>query len=222
MLWTIQQLFKNPAIRIETTLMTKEALLIVDVQYDFLEGGSLAVPNGNDVIPEILRIAPNFETIILTQDWHPPGHKSFASSHVEKKPFDQIEWHGKTETLWPDHCVQNKKGAEIHPKILALNPSLIVQKGTDLEIDSYSAFFDNDRKKKTGLDGWLKENEIQKLTICGLATDFCVKFTALDALDLGYKVSVFAMACKAVNFSDEPIAFQEMEKSGAIPILRFE
>jgi len=179
--------------------MIKEALLIVDVQYDFLEGGALAVLNGNAVIPEILKVAPQFETIILTQDWHPAGHKSFASSHPGKKPFDQIDWQGNTETLWPDHCIQNTDGSKIHPDILALNPDVIIQKGTDIEIDSYSAFFDNGRKKQTGLNLWLKDHQIQKLVICGLATDYCVKFTAVDAWELGYEVMVLNSCCRAIN-----------------------
>lgn len=195
--------------------MTKEALLIIDIQFDFLEGGALAIPNANDIIPEILKIATNFKTIILSQDWHPKGHKSFASSHPGKKPFEQIEWHGNKETLWPDHCVQNTKGAEIHPELLALNPKVIIQKGTDLEIDSYSAFFDNDKKKKTGLDLWLKDHQIQKISICGLATDYCVMYSALDALELNYEVSVLTEACKPVNLNSGSLALIEMKNKGA-------
>ena len=195
--------------------MTKEALLIIDIQFDFLEGGSLAIPDGNEVIPEILKVAPNFETIILSQDWHPAGHKSFASSHTGKSSFDQIEWQGKTETLWPDHCVQNTEGAKIHPEILALNPSIIIQKGNDREIDSYSAFFDNNKQKKTGLESWLKKHQIQKLAICGLATDYCVKYSVLNALELGFGVSVLIKASRPVNPNMAELAFVEMKNKGA-------
>ena len=195
--------------------MTKEALLIIDIQFDFLEGGSLAIPGGNEVIHEILKVAPNFETIILSQDWHPAGHKSFASSHPGKSSFDQIEWQGKTETLWPDHCVQNTEGAKIHPEILALNPSIIIQKGNDREIDSYSAFFDNNKQKKTGLESWLKKHQIQKLAICGLATDYCVKYSVLNALELGFGVSVLIKASRPVNPNMAELAFVEMKNKGA-------
>jgi len=130
----------------EIILMNKEAFLIVDLQFDFLKGGALEVKNADEVMPEILKLAPNFEIVILTQDWHPRGHKSFAGSHIGKTPYQTIDWKGSLESLWPDHCVQNSMGAQIHPSILALNPKTIIQKGTDIEIDSYSAFFDNHKE----------------------------------------------------------------------------
>ena len=183
--------------------MIKEALIIVDVQFDFLEGGALEVAGASDIIIPVLDLSKKFQNIVLTQDWHPTGHKSFASSHNGKLPFQTIDWKGRKEILWPDHCIQNTHGAEIHPKILDLNYSFLVRKGEDLEVDSYSCFFDNHKKNKTQLDQWLTQKEIKKITICGLATDFCVKNSVVDALNLGYEVRVFLKGTKPVNQSPE-------------------
>ena len=193
------------------------ALLIIDVQNDFLPGGALAVYEGDLIIPEIQAIASEFETRIATQDWHPAGHKSFASS-FGKQPFVQIQWKGQMETLWPDHCIQETYGAEIHPAILALGIEHVVGKGQQKEVDSYSAFFDNHRASKTELDGLLRRLGIKKLVVCGLATDYCVKFTVLDALQLGYEVEVLTKAVKAV--ADQEGALLEMERAGALLISR--
>lgn len=171
----------------------------------------MAVKDGDQILPEIEAIAPEFETLVATLDWHPAGHKSFASSHG-KQPFEKIEWMGQTETLWPDHCIQDTHGAEIHPRILALSIEHVVGKGQQMDVDSYSAFFDN-QKGQTELDGLLRRLGIKKLVVCGLATDYCVKWTVLDALKLGYKVEVLTKAVKAV--ADQEGALAEMEKAGA-------
>jgi len=198
-------------------MISGKALLLIDIQYDFLEGGALEVNEASQIVPPILSIAGNFSCIIATQDWHPPDHKSFASSHSGKQPYDLIQWKGREEILWPDHCVQKTKGAEIHPDILALNPVLVVKKGADPETDSYSAFFDNHREQKTPLAGWLAEKKITELTIAGLATDFCVKYSVLDALSLGYSVEVFSAGCRGVNRTPgaSEQALEEMKIAGA-------
>lgn len=177
----------------------QKAFIIVDIQYDFLPGGALAVPQGDLVIAPIVQFARQFECLIATQDWHPAGHKSFASSHPGKLPFDSIPWHGSTQVLWPDHCVQGSPGASLHPSILSLPLKKIIQKGVDVEVDTYSAFFDNDKRTKTGLHDFLQENGITHITIAGLASDYCVHYTVLDALHLGYQVSVFLPGCRGIN-----------------------
>lgn len=198
-------------------MSNQSALLIVDVQFDFLPGGALAVKNGDTIIPVIVELSSGFETIVATQDWHPIGHKSFASSHLNKNPLEEIHRNGNIETLWPEHCIQDSKGAEIHLEILKIPISKIIQKGTNPEIDSYSAFFDNHRQFITELDDWLKNRKISQLYICGLATDYCVKFTVLDALSLGYEVFLLGNAIKGVNVldGDSTKAIEEMKQAGA-------
>lgn len=193
------------------------ALLLIDIQYDFLQGGSLAVTHGNEILAPILIIANQFQNIIATQDWHPAGHQSFASSHRGHKPFDEVIWNQAKQTLWPDHCIQNSKGAQLHSEIQALPLTGLIQKGTHPEIDSYSGFFDNQKKFKTALDAHLKENQISHLVVAGLATDYCVKFTVLDALELGYRVWVYKPGIRAVNLhpDDGKIAVEEMQSRGA-------
>jgi nicotinamidase/pyrazinamidase len=197
----------------------KSALLLIDLQFDFLETGALPVPEGSQVLAPICRLAQSFEIVVATQDWHPAGHKSFASSHPGKSPYDTLLWKGQEEVLWPDHCVQDSKGADLHPSILQLDPKMIIQKGTDPETDSYSAFFDNHRENKTLLDAWLRENGIRNLVVAGLATDYCVKFSVLDALSLGYSVQVFTEGSRGVNVraEDSENAFRTMWESGALP-----
>jgi nicotinamidase/pyrazinamidase len=198
--------------------MTKHsALLLVDIQYDFLEGGALGVPESNDILLPVIALSESFDTIVLTQDWHPSGHKSFATSHDGKNPYDTVLWKGRSEVLWPDHCVQNTKGAELHPAVMNLNPAAIIQKGTYPETDSYSAFFDNHHEQRTELEVWLKQHEIQHLVVAGLATDFCVLYTVKNALELGFTVDVFTQGCRAVNLrkSDGERALDEMKAAGA-------
>lgn len=198
-------------------MTSTEALLLIDIQYDFLPGGALGVAEGDQIIEPILGLAHQFSIKIASQDWHPTGHFSFASSHPGKDVFDLIPFHNSQQTLWPDHCIQGSHGANIHQDILELGLTGIFQKGTNPEIDSYSAFFDNQRLQKTGLDAWLKSKEISQLTLAGLATDYCVKHSVLDALELGYSVRVFLPGTRGVNIQpdDSQKAIDEMKIAGA-------
>ncbi len=177
--------------------MTK-ALIIIDVQNDFCPGGALAVPGGDEVVPLINTMAERFDAVILTQDWHPAGHSSFASSHPEKQPHETIEMSYGTQILWPDHCVKGSAGAGFHAD-LRTDADLILRKGFRRQIDSYSAFFENDRTTPTGLDGYLRSRQINDVTLVGLATDFCVHASAMDAAWLGFSVSVDLAACRAID-----------------------
>ena len=180
-----------------------KALIIVDVQNDFLPGGALAVPDGDQVIPVINQLSQDFDLVFTTQDWHPANHCSFAASHPGKKIGDRILIDGQEQILWSVHCVQNTYGAELaaglHPKVIS--GGVHISKGTDERVDSYSGFFENQRKRATGLDELLRQHGADDLTIVGLATDYCVKATVLDACDLGFNVTVRENACRAVNLS---------------------
>lgn len=177
----------------------REALLIVDLQNDFCPGGALAVPRGDEIVPAVNRLADDFDHVILTQDWHPRGHASFAGSHPGKRPFDVIEAAYGEQILWPEHCVQGTRGAEFHPGLHAPHAELILRKGFRTGIDSYSAFRENDRRTPTGLAGYLKERGFDSLTLCGLATDFCVFFSAIDAREAGFSVSLVSDACRGID-----------------------
>ena len=203
----------------------KKALIIVDMQADFLPGGSLAVAEGDQVIPYIVGLmdeADSYDVIIATQDWHPPGHGSFASAHPGTKPFDLGELNGLEQVFWPDHCVQGEEGARIHSDIMqpliALTESgqrsLIIKKGQHLEVDSYSAFFDNARRNDTGLHRALQSYEIGEVDIVGLAFDYCVKFTALDAASLGYATSVLLPGTRSVDPTTSVATKAELEAAG--------
>jgi nicotinamidase/pyrazinamidase len=174
-------------------------LLIVDVQTDFCPGGALAVAEGDAILPAINRLAHSFAHVILTQDWHPPGHASFASSHPGKRPFDTIEVSYGAQTLWPDHCVQGTQGAAFHPKLDVPHAELVLRKGFRKSIDSYSAFCENDRRTATGLAGYLRERGFRRITLCGLATDFCVAFSAIDGRGAGFDVAVVTSACRGID-----------------------
>ena len=174
-------------------------LVVVDVQNDFIPGGALAVPKGDEVVPIANRLAARFENVVLTQDWHPRGHASFASSHPGKKPFETLELSYGTQVLWPDHCVQGTPGAAFHRDLDVTKAQLVLRKGHHRGIDSYSAFLEADRKTTTGLAGYLKERGLRELFICGLATDFCVAWTALDARAAGFEVTVIEDACRAID-----------------------
>src|ERR1700740_2314593 len=177
----------------------REVLLIIDVQNDFRPGGALAVPQGDTIVPAINRLAHSFAHVILTQDWHPPGHASFASSHPGKRPFDTIEVSYGAQTLWPDHCVQGTQGAAFHAGLDVPHAELVLRKGFRNAIDSYSAFRENDRRTRTGLAIYLKEAGFEHVTTCGLATDFCVFFSAIDGREAGFDVTVVTNACRGID-----------------------
>ncbi len=179
-----------------------KTLILIDVQNDFIPGGSLEVPSGDEIVPVINQIQSEFELVVATQDWHPSNHVSFASNHSGKKPFDQIQLGDFTQTLWPDHCVQGRRGAEFYPTLETRRVETIFRKGTDPKIDSYSGFYDNGHKKSTGLAGYLREKGASELYFCGLAADICVFYSARDALDLGFQVIIIEDAVAALNETD--------------------
>lgn len=196
-------------------MISKRAFLIVDVQNDFIPGGSLAVEEGEKVVPVINELQDAFLTVVATQDWHPANHLSFASNHSNRKPMEKIELGGQEQILWPNHCVQNTKGAEFVRNLRKDKIEKIFKKGDDPKIDSYSGFFDNGHKRDTGLDSYLKSKGIERVYIAGLAADFCVKYTALDALMLGYKTYVIEDATRAVGKKEGlEQTKQELEKNG--------
>jgi len=176
-----------------------KTLVLIDVQNDFMPTGSLPVPNGDKIVSIINEIQPKFDLVIATQDWHPEDHISFASNHKEASPFDEIEIKGQPQTLWPNHCVQGTKGAELHPKLNTLQCETIFRKGTDKEIDSYSAFYDNRHLKSTGLAGYLKEKGTTELFICGLAADICVYYSIRDAVKEGFNCFFIEDASEALD-----------------------
>ena len=190
-------------------------LIVVDVQNDFCPGGALAVPKGDEVVPVINRLAARFENVVLTQDWHPRGHASFASSHPGKKPFETIDLPYGKQVLWPNHCVQGTPGAAFHPSLDTEKAQLVVRKGFHRDIDSYSGFLEADRATTTGLAGFLKEKGFQALFICGLATDFCVAWSALDARATGFEVCVVEDACRAIDLEGSLArAWHDMHAAG--------
>jgi nicotinamidase/pyrazinamidase len=182
-------------------IIPQSVLLIIDLQNDFCPGGALAVVEGDAVIAPVLRCTKYFAHVILTQDWHPGGHSSFASSHPGKQPFEQIEMPYGSQTLWPDHCVQGSKGAEFHPSLNLPQAELILRKGFRRAIDSYSAFFENDRSTPTGLSGYLKERKLTRIFLAGLAYDYCVGYSALDARRLGLEAIILRDACRAIDLN---------------------
>jgi nicotinamidase/pyrazinamidase len=195
--------------------VSNACLVVVDVQNDFIPGGALAVPQGDEVVPEINRLAARFDDVILTQDWHPRGHASFASSHPGKKPFETVELPYGSQVLWPDHCVQGTAGAAFHPDLNLTKAQLVLRKGRHRDIDSYSAFLEADRETTTGLAGYLKERGFRKLYVCGLATDFCVAWTALDARAAGFDTTVIEDACRAIDLDGSLArAWTEMAAAG--------
>ncbi len=179
--------------------METSCLIVIDVQNDFMPGGALAVARGNEVVPLINRMGARFQHVILTQDWHPRGHASFASAHPGTKPFETIVLDYGNQVLWPDHCLQGTPGAALHPDLSIPQTELVIRKGHHRGIDSYSAFVEADRKTGTGLGGYLKERGFRKIYLCGLATDFCVAWTALDARAAGFEVVLIDDACRAID-----------------------
>lgn len=192
------------------------ALLAIDVQNDFCPGGRLAVPDGDEVVPLINTIAEGFDHVLFTQDWHPAGHSSFASSHPSKQPYDRIELEYGEQVLWPDHCIQGSDGAAFHSNLNVRRGELIIRKGFRKEIDSYSAFFENDQSTPTGLTGYLREREIDTLYLAGLALDFCVHWSAVDGINQGFNVVVLEDATRAID-TDGSLdhAMTRMREAGA-------
>ncbi len=176
-----------------------KALLIIDVQNDFCPGGALAVASGSEVVPIINALQPRFDVVILTQDWHPSDHRSFASNHCNAEAFSLIEMPYGPQVLWPDHCLQGGHGAEFHPDLETARANLIIRKGFRAEIDSYSAFFENDKTTPTGLTGYLQERQVDAVVLAGLATDFCVAYSALDARRMGFEATVITDGCRAID-----------------------
>jgi nicotinamidase-related amidase/8-oxo-dGTP pyrophosphatase MutT (NUDIX family) len=197
-----------------------KALILVDIQNDFLPGGALPVPDGDAIIPVVNKLQAVFPLVAATQDWHPPDHGSFAANHPGKKVFEQIELNGLPQTLWPVHCVQGTFGAELAPGLHRDQIAKIFHKGTDAGIDSYSGLFDNGHRKSTGLGEWLKSNGVTEVFVCGLATDYCVKFTALDAAQSGFKIYFIEDASRGVNLQSDDVrsAIGEMNCAGIVTV----
>lgn len=193
-----------------------KALILVDLQNDFCEGGALEVKEGSQVIPIANALMPHFDIVVATQDWHPANHGSFAANHLWRKVGQVIDLNGLQQILWPMHCVQNSFGAMFHKQLAVEKVHKIVQKGTDAEIDSYSGFFDNGRRKQTELHDYLQSQHINEVYVMGLATDYCVKYTALDAVSLGYKTYFIKDGSRGVNLNEEDVlkAIEEMKVAG--------
>jgi nicotinamidase/pyrazinamidase len=200
-------------------IMPQDVLVVIDVQSDFCPGGELAVPDGDAVIEVIHRIAPAFDHIILTQDWHPPGHHSFASAQAGKSPFESIELGYGAQTLWPDHCVQGTPGAAFHPSLDLPQAELILRKGFRQEIDSYSAFFENDRTTPTGLGGYLRERGLTRVFLAGLAYDYCVGYSALDARRLGLATIVIRDACRSIDIGGSVAKIEAEFKEAGVTLV---
>ena len=194
-----------------------KTLLLIDIQNDFLPGGALAVPEGDMIIPMVNSIMGSYDCVVATQDWHPANHGSFALNHPGRDVYEQVELDGLAQTLWPVHCVQNTGGALFAPGLNTRAISKVFPKGMDADIDSYSGFFDNGHRKDTGMAAWLRERDMTELDVAGVATDYCVQFTVLDALQLGFQVRVLTPACRGVNLApgDVDRAIEKMRASGA-------
>jgi len=193
----------------------RDVLIVTDPQRDFCPGGALAVPNGDEIMPVVNRLASSFPHVVITQDWHPPGHASFASAHPGGQPFGTVELDYGPQTLWPDHCVQGTSGAEFHSQLDIPHAELVIRKGYHRRIDSYSAFRENDRRTPTGLAGYLRERGFTRVTLCGLATDFCVFFSAIDAAEAGFETTVALAACRGIDVEGSlGRALAEMARAG--------
>jgi len=191
------------------------ALLLIDIQNDFLPGGRLAVPAGNEIIPLVNELQPQFDLVVATQDWHPAGHQSFASSHAGRAHFDQIDLHGLPQVLWPDHCTQASDGAALAPALHTERIEAIFRKGMNPEIDSYSAFFDNGHRKSTGLADYLRGRGVTEVVVAGLAADYCVYYSALDALAAGFATTVITDATRAISAEGWAAAQADLHQRGA-------
>lgn len=197
--------------------MPDSALIVIDVQNDFCPGGALAVEGGDQIVKGINDLMSEFPAVVLTQDWHPEGHSSFATSHPGQEPFSMIDMPYGPQVLWPDHCIQGSEGAEFHEGLDTTRADLIVRKGYNPRIDSYSAFFENDHTTATGLEGYLRTRGIEKLTMVGLATDYCVNFSAVDAAKLGFTVNVRTDLCRAIDLDGSlKAAMEGMRGAGVV------
>jgi nicotinamidase/pyrazinamidase len=194
-------------------------LIVVDVQNDFCPGGALAVPRGDEVVPMVNTLAARFGNVVLTQDWHPRGHSSFASSHPDKKPFETVEASYGSQVLWPDHCVQGTTGAAFHRSLGLPHAALIIRKGMHVAIDSYSAFYENDRRTPTGLGGYLRERGLTRVFLAGLAFDFCVRYSAEDARREGFAVFVIEDACRGIDLDGSVAATRASFAALGIPCI---
>src|SRR5712671_28479 len=195
----------------------RDVLIVTDPQVDFCPGGALAVPEGDAIIPVVNRLARRFAHVVITQDWHPPGHMSFASAHPGKQPFETIQVGYGPQTLWPDHCVQGTPGAAFHPALDIPHAELVIRKGYHRAIDSYSAFRENDGKTPTGLTGYLRERGLERVTLCGLATDFCVFFSAIDARGAGFEAAIALDASRAIDIDGSLAqALAAMREAGVV------
>jgi nicotinamidase/pyrazinamidase len=199
------------------TIGDNDVLLVIDVQNDFCPSGALAVPHGDEVVPIINRLASRFANVVLTQDWHPPGHESFASSHPGHKPFELTTASYGPQVLWPDHCVQGTPGAAFHPSLSTPHAELVVRKGFRRAIDSYSAFYENDHRTPTGLVGYLRERGLTNVFVAGLAFDFCVRHTAEDARRAGFTVTVIEDACRSIDLDGSVAAARQSLAALNIP-----
>ena len=195
-----------------------EALIVIDIQNDFCPGGALAVAEGDAIIPAVNAMMDGFAAVVLTQDWHPAGHSSFASSHPGKGPFESVTMPYGEQTLWPDHCVQGSAGAGFHPALRTDRADLIIRKGFRPGIDSYSAFFENDRTTPTGLDGYLRTRGIAAVTFVGLATDYCVAYSALDAARLGYRATVLLGACRGIDLGGSMARMKDEMRAAGVAL----
>jgi nicotinamidase/pyrazinamidase len=199
------------------TTCDNDVLLVIDVQNDFCPGGALAVPRGDEVVLVINRLASRFANVVLTQDWHPAGHSSFASTHPGRRPFEIVTAPYGPQALWPDHCVQGTPGADFHPSLRIPHAALVLRKGMRSAIDSYSAFYENDRKTPTGLVGYLQERNLTRISVAGLAFDFCVRYSAEDAASSGFTVAVIEDACRGIDIEGSVAATRRNFEQRNIP-----
>jgi len=200
-------------------LTDRDVLLVVDVQNDFCPGGRLPVPRGDEVVPLINRLAEKFPHVVLTQDWHPPGHESFASTHPGRRPLETIDMPYGPQVLWPDHCVQDTPGAQLHGDLRIAHAELVLRKGFRRAIDSYSAFYENDHATRTGLTGYLRERGLSRVFVAGLAFDFCVRYSAEDAHRDGFAVAVIAEACRGIDVEGSVAATREALGALQVPLV---
>ena len=201
-------------------IQDSDCLLIIDVQNDFCTGGSLAVPDADTILPFINQLGPQFGTVVLTQDWHPAGHSSFASSHAGKQPFDTITLAYGEQTLWPDHCIQASNGSEFHPDLQTDCSQLIIRKGFRSAIDSYSAFYENDHTTSTGLSGYLRERAVKRVVCVGLALDYCVRFSAVDACREGFEAIVLEEGCRGIIIDGSNEAARQLMHEAGVRLIQ--